>query len=354
MDGEKMIDVKKLLFELSALGTVTGREKAGAEKLQALVGSYYDECYFDRTGNAVFVKRCGKAGAKRILLDAHFDEIGFAVTGICDGGFLKICPVGGFDRGILPASEVLIYGKETLFGVIAATPAHLQKPGENKKNPKFEELIVDTGYERSELEKLVSVGTLVGFRSKCTELLDGRVCGGGFDDKACCAGITAAVAMSDRDKLAGDVYAVYSVREEIGGEGPSLAAFDIRPDVAFVCDVTFAQTPGTEKSQTVPYGKGPSVAISATCDRDLGKKIMRIAKEKEIPLSIEVVDTDRGTNAAALALAMEGVSCVNISIPIGNMHTYNEALEISDAEDFARLLGAVICDGSVFEKEEWA
>ena len=42
------------------------------------------------------------------------------VTGIEDNGFLRIWQMGGIDPRILPGSEVTVFGREKLYGVIGA------------------------------------------------------------------------------------------------------------------------------------------------------------------------------------------------------------------------------------------
>jgi hypothetical protein len=74
----------------------------------------FDENYLDNVGNQIFVKKCGKENAPKIMLDAHMDEIGMYVTEILDGGFLRVTNIGGIDTGILQASDVIIYGKNAL------------------------------------------------------------------------------------------------------------------------------------------------------------------------------------------------------------------------------------------------
>lgn len=346
-----MIDVKKLIYDLTDIMSITGFERRGEKELCELILPYFDSCETDNTGNHVFVKKSKKNTGKKILLDAHFDEVGMIVSGIHEGGFLSVAFVGGIDCGILPAAEVKIYGEETIYGVICTTPPHLQKPGDAKKNPEMKDLRIDTGYEKEELEKIVRIGTPVGFYNRGSELLNGRISGRGIDDKSCGAAIVAGVALADSENLEADVYFTFSVREEIGGEGPSLAAFRIKPDVAICADVGFARTPGTKDHETLEYGKGPGIILTSTCNRKLARRMMAIAKENEIPFGVTVEATDYGTNAALLHLAMEGVPCVSVGIPIGNMHTYNEALDIKDVENLALWVSKAVCDKEIFEKE---
>lgn len=348
-----MTDLKNLLNKMCSVMSVTGFERRGASELQALISPYFDESYTDKTGNHVFIKKAkNNEKGRKILLDAHFDEVGMMVSAVHEGGFLSVVNMGGIDTGILPAAEVLIYGEETIHGIICATPPHLQKPGDSEKLPSIDEIRIDTGYDKEELEKIAPIGTPVGFYETGCTTPGGRISGRGFDDKACGAAIIWAAANADSEKLSADVYVTLSAREEVGGNAPSLVAFDIRPDVAIVTDVGFARTPGTKEHQTLKYGTGAGVSVTSTCDRHVMRRVLEMAKEKDIPCGMVVEGTDMGTNGALLALAMEGIPCVCLSIPLGNMHTYNEALELSDLEALSRLAGEMICDEKIFEKED--
>ena len=102
------MELKKLIVDLSSLMSIGGFERFEREKLLSLVGEHFDECYLDKVGNQIFVKKCGRENAPKIMLDAHMDEIGMYVTEILDGGFLRVTNIGGIDTGILQASDVTI------------------------------------------------------------------------------------------------------------------------------------------------------------------------------------------------------------------------------------------------------
>ena len=120
------LNLKELIFSLSSLMSISGHESTESEALCSLVGEYFDEYTKDAVGNQLFVKRSAKPGAPNLLIDTHFDEIGMLVTDIKETGFLSVTSVGGLDPAIMQASEVRIYGKETLTGIIASTPPHLK------------------------------------------------------------------------------------------------------------------------------------------------------------------------------------------------------------------------------------
>ena len=128
------MELKELMLSLCSLMSISGHEWKSHDKVKALVGDSFDEIKTDAVGNLTLIRRCGKENPAKIMIDAHFDEIGMIVTDIHEGGFLSVTSIGGLDEAILQASDVVIYGKETLRGIIASTPPHLQKSDEEKKS----------------------------------------------------------------------------------------------------------------------------------------------------------------------------------------------------------------------------
>ena len=342
-----MKDLKTKIIELCSLMSVSGFEERATDALFSLVGEGFSETYKDSVGNHVFVKRSEKENAPKILVDAHFDEIGMIVTEILDGGFLRFTRMGGIDVSILQAADVIIYGKEKIRGVIASTPPHLRS-SDNKKLPKMEELLIDTGYSKEKLEEIVSVGTPVGFPPIYSELLDSNIAGKSFDDKACAAIALAAVSRVPREELAGDVYVVLSSYEEtsrLGGISP--ITLSISPDYAMVIDVNLGRVKDTPTYETVEMGKGISISFSAATDKKLTRATRQLLIDKEIPHSVVAAPSSTGTNAASVNLVGTGVPVVDIGLPLKNMHTYNEVISMNDALALRRLVEEFITDASL-------
>ena len=82
-----MKNLQNYLFELCGEHLPSGFEQ-GAHVVKNLLSPLVDECYTDRSGNVVGVRKAVLPNAKKILLDAHLDEIGLIVTKIDDHGFL--------------------------------------------------------------------------------------------------------------------------------------------------------------------------------------------------------------------------------------------------------------------------
>lgn len=342
--------LKNEIISLSSLMTVSGSEKRVTGELKNRFGEYFDELRTDAVGNHMLIKKCGRKDAPMILVDAHLDEIGLMVTDICDGGFLKFTNIGGISLSILQAADVVVYGKETVHGVITSTPPHL-RGGSGDDLAKTDELMIDTGYTKEALEKIAPVGTPIGFLPVYSELIGGRIAGKSFDDKAPAAICAAAVIDTDRDKLAADVCLMLSSFEEtsrLGGIAP--AVYTLAPDYAMVVDVNLAKVPDTPKSETVPMGKGISISVSAATDRALSLMTEELCKGKDIPYTMVAAPTSTGTNAPTVNLSGSGIPVVDIGLPLANMHTYNEVIDLSDCEALYKLVCEFITDKKISDR----
>jgi len=344
------MNLKERILAVSALMSVSGFEARAHAALREQLDGIFDEITADAAGSLFCTRRCGRAGAPRILIDAHLDEIGMLVTEVLDGGFMRVLNLGGIDTRILPAAEVCIYGAETIYGVITSTPPHLQKPDEAKKLPAIGDLLIDTGYSREKLEKLVPLGTPVGFVPRYTELQNGRIVGKAFDDKSCAAIAIEAIASCERSALAGDVTLLLAAGEETTMLGGTTGAAAVDPDYALVTDVTFGETPDTPKGDAFPLGSGVAISLSAVTDRRLTARTVALAREKGIAFNRSVEPTSTGTDANATQLTACGVPTVVVSLPLRYMHTYHEMLSLDDAEALRALIAAFICDTQTAEE----
>ena len=350
------MELKTLLKELSGLMSVTGFTHKSGEKLRALVGEAFDEYYSDSVGNHVFIRRCGKQNAPKILIDTHYDEIGMMVTKVNKGGFLSITNIGGLDMRIMQAAEVIVYGEDEngnekeIYGVIVSTPPHLTKPSEVKKLKEIGELYIDTGYSEDQLKKYVRLGTPVGFRGVYRDLLNNRITGKSFDCKSCGACAVHAIANTPREELAGDVYMLFSNFEETGIPfgGATVAGYSIDPDYALVADVTGAAIPGSPRG-AAKMGKGATITLAPITNRRMSKMLIKLAEEKGVDLQIEVAAGRTGTNTTALNLVRSGIPLVDIGLPLRNMHTYNEVISVDDAESVSNVIKLFITSNEIAE-----
>ena len=208
------MNIRDTLFELSGTSGASGNERNVSEKSLEMLKKYCPDAEI-RNGNVI-----GRFGTKNenlpeLVLDAHIDQIGFIVTYITDEGFIKVGNLGGIDRRLLPAQPVVIHGKKDVRGVICSVPPHLS--GSNSV-PSINDVAIDTGLTKSELQEIISLGDTITFDVRCQQLLNNRVTGGAFDDRS---GMTAILYALDllrkSDKpLKYNVTVIFSVQEELG------------------------------------------------------------------------------------------------------------------------------------------
>lgn len=334
------MNCKDLLMRLSQAVGVSGREDsvtAIAARELAAVG----EVTRSPLGDLICTVRKPEEGQKNFMLDAHVDEIGMIVTWIDDEGFLKVSPVGGFDRSLLLASQVAVHTKEgALPGVICSIPPHLQS-GE-AKNPKFEEIFIDIGYNKEEAQKRVSPGDMVTFVTPTREMHGGFITGKAIDNRSSCAAVMRAAELLKDEKGGWGLSVTLTTREEVGGMGAQTAAYTVNPTHAVTVDVGFGHTPDCKKEQCGQFGKGPLVAFGALLDGEVSRTLVQAAEEEGIPYQTEAMGGGTGTNADAILIARGGVKTGILSIPQGYMHTPVEKILAEDIENTARLLAAYV------------
>ena len=341
--------LKELIISLCGIMSVSGNERRGGEELKSLVGGVFDEYRTDALGNHLFIKKCGRPNAPKILVDTHFDEIGMMVTGIKEGGFLTVTNIGGVDTRILPASEVMVYGKETILGVFAAKAPHLSTAADMEKLTPLSEMLIDTGYEKEELEELCPIGTPVGFKPVYAELLNDCLAGKAFDDKACGACAIFGIDAVQKRDLAGDVYFLFSAYEETGMTGARVAGFGIRPDYALVLDVTHAAVPETKEISLPDFGSGVAIAASPVTNRKLTRMVTELCRVGNIPYTVDACPGGTGTNANVFGISADGIPTALCSLPLKSMHTSAEVLCMEDANALKKIVSAFIKSKEIAE-----
>ena len=344
--------LKNAIVSLCAIPSVSGYETHHADTLFGTIAPLFDESRTDAVGNHLFLRRCGKENAPLLMIDTHYDEIGMLVTDVCEGGFLKFTSVGGLSPSVLQGADVVIYGAKTLRGVITSTPPHLRSADDDKLSDP-EELLIDTGMDQKTLLELCPVGTPIGFAPSYGELLNDRIMGKSFDNKACAAAAILAIAETPKEKLAADVALCLSCYEEtsaLGGIAP--AVYDLSPAYAMVVDVNLARVPDTPKRETVPLGEGSSISVSAATDRRLSRMTELLCRDAEIPHCMIAAPQSTGTNAATVQLVGKGVPVVDVGLPLASMHTYNEVISLADAESLCRLITEFICSRAIADAFE--
>lgn len=343
--------MKKLIKELSDLRGISGFEYRISDKIAEYFRPYADDVTVDTLGNVIAVKRCGKENAKKIMIEAHCDEIGLMVRDIDDRGFVTMAMVGGVDTRILPSSEVVIHGRKDVPGVIGAKPPHLQEADEAKKASKLTDMAIDTGMNADEVKKYVSVGDSITLAQSVGELGGGQFSGKTLDDRAGVAALITTMKNLMKIKTDVDVYAVAAVQEEVGLRGAKTAAYSINPNLAIAVDVCHGITPDNSDN-AFETGSGAVISIGPNIHPKLQKRLSETAEKYHVKTELDVDGGDTGTDAWAIQVSRCGVPTALLSIPLKYMHTSVETLSVSDVSAVSELLTYFIqnLDDSL---EEW-
>ncbi len=337
--------VKTLIRELCTASGAGGHVDVVSQikgQLQGLV----DEISVDKLGNVIGIRRCGKANAPLLLLEAHMDEIGFVVTHVDDGGFIHVANCGGIDRRVLAATEVLVLAEGgDLKGVFCSTPPHLSS-GEDKIQS-IDEFGIDVGLSSEDVKKLVHAGTRVVFRPVYREMGEHKVCIKALDDRAGCAAVIDALCQLKSESLSCDVVALFAVQEEVGGAGASVASFALKPSAAIATDVSFSVTPDAPAHKCGKFGEGPMLGIAPGLDDALTSTIKELARLHNITLQYEVMGGETGTDADGIAFSRDGIPTALLSIPQRYMHTPVEVVDVRDVQAIADLMVYMAKEGMV-------
>ncbi len=335
-----------LLDQLTALPGISGREAAVCNYLKEQLAPYADSMRSDVMGNLIVFKK--GTSDKNLLLCAHMDEVGLMIHHIDERGFLRFVTVGGIDPRTLLAQRVRVQTKSgELVGVIGTKPAHITTEADRTKAVGVKELFIDVGLSAEEAKEQVEIGdfavlerpfALMGGRMICAKALDNR------------AGVFVLAELLRALKSPYyNVYAVFTVQEEVGLRGAVTASFGIDADLALCLDTTgAADIPGCAPQDYIcSLGKG--VGITALDARTITNPVLfeslkEVCAENQIRYQIRVAPRG-GNDAGAVHQSKTGIPTCGLSIPTRNIHSNVEIVHIDDLENAFHLVYRVAQEG---------
>ncbi len=352
---------KHFLFDLLRTPSPTGFEIAGQRLWAKYAGQFADRVENDAYGNAWATIDGVAKKPRRIMIEAHADEIGFIVKHVTKEGWLRVDRVGGSDTATARGRRLDLLGdKGIVRGIIGNTAIHLRKDSlADEKAPKIHELYVDVGASsEADVKKLgLRVGHPAVYADAAEEFGDGRVVGRALDNRLGGFILTQVLARlaKSRKKLRSTVTVVNAVQEEIGGHGARMIAHRLNPDVAIVLDVTHAtDTPGIDHSihGEVKLGGGPSITHGTCNHPQVIRRIMEVAERHGIALQHESSSRYSGTDTDVIFNTRDGIPSALISFPLRYMHS---VVEMCDLRDIQRTVDLVVAFAeSVVEGDDFA
>lgn len=351
-----LFDLKAHLKTLVETHAPSGHEAPAREVIREAWLDLVNEFEQDKLGSLIGIKRATHDNNKhrKIMLSAHMDEIGLMVRDIVDS-FIFVHDIRGVDNRVMLAQPVIVHGKKPLLGVVAAAPPHLLSANDRKKYPPFDQLVIDVGLSADEVADLVTIGDLITPDAPLIELNGQHVASKAMDDRACVVAVTFALHELQKLQHSWDVYATATVQEESGLYGATTAAYHIQPDIAIALDVTFAEQSGVPSDEALEMNGGTAIGLGANFHPKLVDKIIDVAKQYEIKHQIEPIVGNSGTDAVAIQISRSGIPTALLSIPVRNMHSPVETVNLKDIERTGRLLAQFIAslDNDFMSVIEW-
>ncbi len=336
----------------NAIG-VSGDEGTVRKLVLAAIRDHVDDVRVDTIGNVLAIKRAQGKPKMRVMLDAHLDEVGFMIVGANEDGTLKFRAVGGIDPRILPG-KIITVGHENLSGVIGLPPVHVSKGDTDVR--KIDRLAIDIGAtSKDDALGAAPIGTLATF-STPYRTLGATAYGKAFDDRAGCAVL---IEILRGPRLPVEILAAFTVQEEVGLRGATVAAHAVDPDAAIAIDCTPANDlPPTLEADTSPntcLGDGPAIYVMTrrdVSDPRLVKHLINVAEARHIPYQLRQPGGG-GTNAGGIIPARSGVPTISVSVPARYIHSPAAVMNLSDLrhtvelvrESVARLTPSLLVHG---------
>ena len=342
-------DDRAFLFDLLRTPSPTGYEAPGQRLWATRAQEVSDAVDSDAYGSAWATARGSSDAAPTVLLEAHADEIGFAIKYVTDDGFLRVDRIGGSDHAIARARRVMFLGsKGPVAGILGNTAIHLRDRDKDEKSPKMEELFVDVG--ASSRDEVADLGLRVGhpavYAAAAEMLTESRITGRALDNRLGGFVLTQVLAaLKAGAQPTATTVALNAVQEEIGGNGAKMATYAIAPDVAVVLDVTHAtDSPGIEKAKhgEVVLGGGPTVTHGTVNHPAVVARLVEVAEAEGIDLQHESSSRYSGTDTDVVFTTKAGIPAALVSIPMRYMHSTVETVDLGDVEATVRLLEAFV------------
>ena len=340
------------LKQISETPGVSGFESPIRNLLKNKLSQYADKCTTDKLGNLILFRK-GKKNQK-LMVAAHMDEIGFIVRFIDEQGFVRFLPLGGFDPKTLTAQRVVIHGKKDVIGVMGSKPVHLMKSDEKNKAVEMDSFFIDTGMCKDDLEKIIEVGNPISRKQDLIEMGE-CVNGKSLDNRISVFMLSEVIRNLHKKELPFDLYAVFTVQEEVGLRGAQVATMGIKPDFAIAIDTTIAwDTPGAGSHESVSkLGNGIGIKImdgSVISDLKMINFMRNTAKTHKIKWQSEMLPAGGTDTGYMQRMTAFGSVAGAISVPTRHIHQVVESCNKKDVEAGIKLLTNCILQ---MDKHKW-
>lgn len=335
-----------MLKALTEAFGVSGYETPVREIIENEIKDHCDSLKCDSMGNLIAFKKSAVPNAKTVLLSAHMDEVGFIVTAITPDGYLKFDTVGGIDARILASQKVI---SNDVCGVISYKAVHLTDKDERKKAPSVEDFYIDIGAkDKADAERYVMLGDYFMFRSDYVEF-GNMIKAKALDDRLGCAILIEML----KSVWNVNLYCTFTVQEEVGLRGASVAVHGLEIDYALVVEGTTCNDMPSigENLRVTKSGNGAAISIldsASRANQEVIDLLQAVAEKSGIPYQFKASNAG-GNDAGAIYLSNGGIKTASISVPCRYIHSPVCVMHKSDFESCKNIVSAFL---KSFTKED--
>lgn len=273
----------------------------------------------DILGNLIATKGNGE---KKILIEAHIDEVGFLITQITSKTKGSVTPIGDMNAIMAQGASIVInrFDKKIGKGLI----------GKNFSVIFSSTMRPNSGdwcyFERNiKINKNIISSPALDNRVGCAALIE-------LLREPIPASITLTV--------------LFGTQHE---QGTRTGAYDfirkIKPDLVIIVDSAYARPDGKKEWCIPELGEGPAIQLMGKDFVTPGiivEKIIKAADNAKISCQFEIPDNENGgTNASRIP---NNTPFGVINIPVRSQHTATSYTNINDIENTTKLLSAVLND----------
>ena len=223
---------------LTELHGAPGFEEEVKNYMTQQMAPYVDEFIENRMGGFFGVKKSKNPNAKRVMIAAHMDEIGFMITNITKNGMIQFTNLGGVANDIWQGQRLVIKNRngDKIIGVVSNIPKHFRTGSEGA--PEIKDLTLDIGAQNEDevRERGIDIGDTIVPHTPFTQLSEHRYSAKAWDNRYGCVLAIEILELLKDIELDVDLYVGANVQEEVGLRGAKASAEMIDPDVAFVRD----------------------------------------------------------------------------------------------------------------------
>ncbi len=325
-----------LLNKLCQTAAPSGCEAALSELIAEKIRPFADDVYQDALGNLIAYK---KGNGEKLMLCAHMDEIGLVATCHGDKGQIYVAALGGV------SPYCALYQRVRFTNGVEGVLVPDGPTADLVKDLKLGKLYVDIGAKDEEEAKVkVAVGDCAVFVGDFLDQGD-VVVSKALDDRVGCYALIRALQEAKTNK--NDIYAVFTVSEELGLRGAKACAVSLAPDYAVALDVTAVGDAASGPKMSTKLGEGTAIKImdsSLLSHPIIKNRLQALCESKKIAWQPEVLERG-GTDAGAIHTTGGGVPSGCISVPTRFIHTPGEMVNIEDLENTVKLVTALIEEG---------